>query len=125
MNCTYIRKFVISRLHRIIVMMNPRREINRYFRKAYGHKANLDSPRNLMEKIYWMELHCDTSLWTKCADKYRMREYVEECGLDEHLPVLYGKWEESDDVQSVAEHGKRKKICSEIWLRQVPDRSTL
>ncbi len=76
----------------------PKSEINRYFRIAYGHNADLDNPHNLMEKIYWMELHCDTSLWTKCADKFQMRQYVEECGLGSYLPKLYAKWDSSEEV---------------------------
>lgn len=79
-------------------LLFPKSEINRYFRRAYGHNANLDNPQNLMEKIYWMEMHCDTSMWSLCADKYRMRQYVEDKGLGSHLPKLYCKWDNAADV---------------------------
>lgn len=79
-------------------LLFPKAEINRYFRKAYGHNANLDTPSNLMEKIYWMELHCDVSQWTLCADKFKMRQYVEECGLSDYLPKLYAKWDKAKDM---------------------------
>jgi hypothetical protein len=33
-----------------------------------------------------------------CADKYRVRDYVEECGFKEALPELYGKWDNAKDI---------------------------
>ena len=59
---------------------------------------DLENPKNLIEKIYWMELHADTSLWSNCADKYRMREYVLGCGLGEYLPKLLAHWDKADDM---------------------------
>ena len=40
----------------------------------------------------------DMSLWTLCADKYRVREYIHEKGLDDTLVKLYGVWEKAEDV---------------------------
>lgn len=68
--------------------------------KIYGNHDdfNLDNPKTLIEKITWMELYTDTSLWTLCADKYRVREYIAQCGLSEYLPQLYGHWENPDTI---------------------------
>lgn len=52
--------------------------MNRVYKKTFHSTPDLDSPRNLIEKIYWLQLHTDTSLWTQCADKWLMREYVTE-----------------------------------------------
>lgn len=77
---------------------NPMNEIMRNYEPRFHKLPNLDNPRNLVEKIYWMQLHCDTSSWTLCADKYRMREHVEKCGCSSYLPQLYGVW---DDARSI------------------------
>ena len=37
-------------------------------------------------------------MWTKCADKYAMREYVKVCGYEEYLPKNYGKWDSADEI---------------------------
>jgi hypothetical protein len=37
-------------------------------------------------------------MWTRCADKYRVREYVKECGCSEILVPLYGVWENAADI---------------------------
>lgn len=96
---SFIFKYLADTVKRIIVSINPKWEINRCYSKAFnGKKPDLKNPMNLIEKIYWMELHCDTSLWTKCADKYRMREYVEECGYGDYLPKLYAKWDKADEI---------------------------
>lgn len=59
---------------------------------------NLDNPENLIEKITWLSLNTDTTLWTLCADKYRMRSYVDKKGYGEYLPKCYGFWENPDDI---------------------------
>jgi hypothetical protein len=79
---------------------DPRLAAYRLYDRIYGNhdNFNIDQPENLIEKITWMELNSDTSLWTLCADKYRMREYVAQCGLEGYLPKLYGHWEDPDDI---------------------------
>ena len=84
----HIYHCVMSLIHQLTVLISPEIEINRYFRKVFGHKANLISPRSLIEKIYWMQLHCDTKQWSLFADKYRMREYVISKGFGDNLPIL-------------------------------------
>ena len=96
---SFLKKYLADTIKKIIVSVNPKWEINRCYSKVFnGKKPNLNNPKNLIEKIYWMELNSDTALWTKCADKYRMREYVEECGLGEYLPKLYAKWDKAEDI---------------------------
>lgn len=68
------------------------------FRKLFGQKLNLKNPQDLNEKILWLSLYSDTSLWTRCADKYAVREYVEEKGLGDILVKLYGKWDRVEDI---------------------------
>lgn len=70
----------------------------REYKTLRGHSMNLKNPKNLYEKIAWMQFHADTSLWTTCADKYRVREYVESKGCREILPKLYGHWNKAEDI---------------------------
>lgn len=99
MKKSFFYQFTTDYIKKILVTINPKWEINRCYSKVFkGKKPNLDDPKNLIEKIYWMELNCDTSLWTKCADKYRMREYIEECGYGDYLPKLYAKWDKAEEI---------------------------
>lgn len=85
-----VKKFIVSRW--------PEIEINRCYNSCCGKRPNLEDPKDLIEKICWMELHCDTSLWTKCTDKYSVRDYIKSKGLDSFLPELLGKWDNAKDI---------------------------
>ncbi len=79
---------------------DPRLAAYGLYDRIYGNHDgfNIDEPKSLIEKITWMELHTDTSLWTLCADKYRMREYVAQCGFEDYLPKLYGCWDNPESI---------------------------
>ena len=99
---TFFYKYIAYRIHKYQVVRNPLNEINRYYNLIFGHDADLKKPKSLIEKIYWMQMHTDTSLWTLCSDKYRMRDYVKEKGLEKYLPKLYGHWENPNDIDFTA-----------------------
>lgn len=63
---------------------------------------HLRHPRDLNEKILHLKLYSDTSLWTVCADKYRVRQYVEERGLGQYLVPLLGAWTKVEDIDFTA-----------------------
>lgn len=85
-------------VHKTIVAVDPQIEMKRIYKKVFHRDPDLNNPKDLVEKTYWLQLHSDTSLWTKCADKYGLRSYVEELGLGQYLPTLYGKWDRADDI---------------------------
>ncbi len=68
------------------------------FRKLFGRNLNLKNPQDLNEKILWLSLFSDTSEWSRLADKYAVRQYVEEKGLGHILLKLYGKWDKVEDI---------------------------
>lgn len=45
-----------------------------------------------------MQFNTDTSLWTRCADKFLVREYIKECGCENLQNTLYGKWDSPDEI---------------------------
>ena len=59
---------------------------------------DLKNPKDLNEKILWQKLYADISRWAVLADKYRVRNYLEELGLGKYLVKLYGKWDKVDDI---------------------------
>lgn len=91
-------KLLATYIHKATVVINPKKEMERVYKKVFHQMPNIDNPKNLIEKIYWLQLHSDTSLWTKCADKYQVREYLHELGMDQYLPKLYGKWDSANDI---------------------------
>lgn len=69
----------------------------RYFAR-FKKPLHLKNPQTLNEKILFLSLKTDTTLWTRCADKYEVRDYVKECGLENILIPLVGVWEHATDI---------------------------
>lgn len=59
---------------------------------------NLKNPKNLNEKILYLKLYSNTKEWTRLADKYRVRDYIKECGLEHILIPLYDVWDKASDI---------------------------
>lgn len=85
-------------IKRILNRIDPKLLVTiQYF--SHFHKfINWKNPKDLNEKINWLKFNSDTTLWTLCADKFRVREYVSEKGLDDILVKFYGKWERIEDI---------------------------
>ena len=59
---------------------------------------NLRHPKDLNEKIQYLSLKTDTSLWTELTDKFKVREYIRRCGLEDTLVPLLGHWSRACDI---------------------------
>lgn len=83
---------------RAIYNISPKYGASKIFRRFFHRGINWDNPKNLQEKTYWLLFNTNTDMWTLCADKYRVREFVKERGASEILTDLYGQWENVDDI---------------------------
>lgn len=63
-----------------------------------GYSLDWKHPRDINEKIQWLLVYGDTTEWTRLADKYKVREYVKEKGLEHLLVPLYGVWENAKQI---------------------------
>jgi len=70
---------------------NPEELESEVIRIAKIHKTdiNLKNPRTIQDKLSWLMIYDCNNLKTKCADKYRLREYsIEKLGKDICLPLI-------------------------------------
>ncbi len=103
--CWKYRNTIIYWIHRLTIKMNPKYEMFRCYRKVFGRWPNVSNPKTLIEKIYWLQLNSDTTLWSICADKYKVRGYLEEKGLSKYLNEIYAVWQDSEELDfSVLPH---------------------
>lgn len=93
-----IYRFASKLKLKLIAYIYPKYLANKTYKSIFHKDINWEKPKNLIEKIYWLQLNTDTSLWTLCADKYRVREFVSERGCGETLNKLYGKWDNANDI---------------------------
>mgnify|MGYP004518270135 CR=1 FL=1 len=61
-------------------------------------KLNLKTPQRYTEKIQWYKLNYRNEKMPICVDKYRVREYIKEKGLDNILVDLYGIYDRPEDI---------------------------
>lgn len=83
----------------LLFKISPRLLASVEFYHVFKKKLNWKNPRDLNEKINWLKFYSDTSLWSKLADKYAVREYIAECGYSDNLVELYGKWNRAVDIE--------------------------
>ena len=69
-----------------------------YYKNVSGRWLDWNNPQDLNAVINWTKFYSDTTLWPILADKYRVREYVKEKGLDGILVKLYGVWDKAEDI---------------------------
>lgn len=77
---------------------NPEKLFSIRYKRNTGYKLDTKNPQTLYDKIAYQAFHTDTSEWSRLADKVKVREYVRECGYSANLPLLYGTWEKSSDI---------------------------
>lgn len=81
-----------------VYAISPKYAAELGYKRLTGGVMNWESPMDIREKIIWLQFNTDTSLWTLCADKYRVREYVKEKGCGDTLNDLYGVWEDPNEI---------------------------
>lgn len=83
----------------LLTRLSPRLNDILYFRKYHGYWANLEAPQSLDEKIQWLKLNeLKRPIYTRCADKYQVRDYVKERGLEALLPPLLFVYNSPNDL---------------------------
>lgn len=63
-----------------------------------GRDLNLKEPQRWTEKLQWYKIYYRTSLMTKCADKYEVRDYIKSKGLEEILVMLFACYDDSNKI---------------------------
>lgn len=54
--------------------------------------------KSFHEKMFWLSVYWRNPLISKCADKYRVREYIKECGCGDILNQLYGVYVSASEI---------------------------
>lgn len=68
------------------------------YRIKTGRKLNLKSPKRYTEKLQWYKLFYRNPLMPRCVDKYDVRQYIKEKGLEDILINCLGVFERVEDI---------------------------
>lgn len=75
----------------ILYKISPTTELKMLFFLKKRYKLNLSNPVTFSEKLNWIKIYYKNDLFPICADKYTVRQYVEDYGYKEILNDLL--WE--------------------------------
>ena len=83
-----------------LTRISPRLNTEVLYFVKFHKRINLKNPKTLDEKIQWLKLnkYKNNTLVRDCADKYRVREYINSCGCSEILNELYGVYDKIDEI---------------------------
>lgn len=84
------------------------------YKENTGKKLNLDNPKYFNEKLWWLKINNRNALMTKCSDKFEVRHYLEEIGLNNLLIDIYGAYDSANDVPFDKMHGKYFIKCTHV-----------
>lgn len=100
-----MKKKKISRVSRAFYValsyLSPRLNTNVIFLKKFGRWPDLKNPKTLNEKILKLKLeeYGQDELIKQCADKYRVREYINDCGQGKCLNKLLAVYDNVEDIE--------------------------
>lgn len=87
-----------AKSHLEMILFDDATYAKRMYLRRTGEILDLENPRSFNEKLWWLTLHNRDPLLTMCADKYRVRDYVVQCGLDHILNKLYGVYDDANEI---------------------------
>ena len=85
-------------LRHCLGIISPKLLTSITYRIKHGKRLNWENPQDIDEKIAWLKLYSDTTIWTQLDDKYKVSEYVKMCGLEKILIPIYGVCNNVDDI---------------------------
>ena len=85
---------------KIATVISPKLNTRLWYKKRFGKKLNLKDPKTFNEKILWLKLNAymKNPLVIQCADKYKVRDYLKECGCEEILNDLIGVYDYANEI---------------------------
>lgn len=92
--------FISKRILEITTKISPQLSSKILFFIRTRNIPNLKEPKTFNEKTTFIKLfkYNKEPLVIKCADKYEVREYVKQKGLNEILNELYGVYDNYDEI---------------------------
>lgn len=84
----------------LLTIISPTLNTKALYLRMFGKKLDLNHPKTLNQKLLWLKLnhYMTDPLVIQCADKYRVREYIQKCGCEEILNDLIGAWDKPEDI---------------------------
>lgn len=96
-----IKAIISYKLKCFLTKLSPKLNTKVLYWSKFGRRLNLNNPQTLNEKTLWLKFNTywKNSLVKQCADKYRVREYVSNCGCGDCLNNLIGAYNTPEQIE--------------------------
>lgn len=94
-----IPKNIRFKILKLLSFVPDKEMIRIQYRIKLGRPLNLANPMRYTEKIQWYKLYYRNSKMPICVDKYRVREYITEKGLQNILVKLYAVYDSPNEIE--------------------------
>ena len=97
----YFSKLILRLKRRYWAYTDQKKLAASLYAEVMGKGKVIDwaNPKSLNEKINWLKFNSDTSQWSVLADKYCVRQYVENKIGAQYLVPLLGVWDNVNDIE--------------------------
>jgi len=89
-----VRMFILDLLR----FVPDKQMLKMQYRMKLGRSLNLKNPQRYTEKLQWYKLNYKNPVMRQCVDKYQVREFVKQKGLENILVDLYAKYDAADQI---------------------------
>lgn len=95
-----ISKPIRNSVKRVLTFISPKLGTSLNYKYSTGQWLDWNNPQDINAKINILKVteYYNNPVVTKCIDKYSIREYLKEKGLEELCPKLYGVYEKADEI---------------------------
>lgn len=76
----------------------PFKQLTLWYKNVTGKELNLNEPKNYNEKMQWLKIFNATPIKTLLADKYLVREWINEKIGEKYLIPLLGVYDKFEDI---------------------------
>ncbi len=86
------------RILRMLSFVPDKMMLKMQYKIKTGNKLNLKNPKRFTEKLQWYKLYYKNPEMIRCVDKYDVRSYVEDLGLEHILNECYGVYDTVEEI---------------------------
>lgn len=83
---------------RMLSFVPDKTMIKLQYKMKTGHRLDLKQPLRYTEKLQWYKLYYKNPIMIQCVDKYDVRDYVKNKGLENILIPCFGVFDSADNI---------------------------
>lgn len=85
--------------YKSVAVSHRKNVLEKIYKKKMGYSPDIEKPKTFNERIQWQKLFYNNTLLTDCADKIKMKSYVEKKVGNKYVVPTLATWDSAEDVE--------------------------